>query len=110
MLPPSTASATRTSGSSASSTLPRVKPISGRSLSPTHCSEIARTCARTTNGSSARVVGRNVMASLFALFIAERTSCHFLPLNASPGRSMIVSSAICTVRQPACEPPRRRRR
>ena len=52
------------------------------------------------HGSSASVTILNVTPSLGALFSAVRMSCHFLPLNASSGRSIRLSSATCTLCQP----------
>ena len=101
----SSARPTRTCGSSASSTPPRVKPISGSALSPTHSSEMARTCATSDHRSSASVTMRNVMPCLPALLSADRTSCQDLPRNCRSGRSTRVSSATWT----RCQPSSRRR-
>jgi hypothetical protein len=44
---------------------------------------MARTCARTENGSSASVTNRNSMPSFFARLIAVRIDCQDLPLRVS---------------------------
>ncbi len=48
----STATSTRTAGSSSSSSPPRVKPISGRPLSDTHSSDIDRIWSLIAAGAS----------------------------------------------------------
>ena len=97
----STARPTRTRGSSASSTPPRVKPISGIPLSPTHSSEIARTCATSDHGSSASVTRRKVTPCLPRAVERRAHVLPRLPVNSRSSRSTRVSSATCTRAQPS---------
>jgi len=78
-----------------------VKPISGMPLSETHSSEMPRACCTIENDSSRSWTMRKETSDLAARLIAVRTSCQALPLNCSVGRSMTVSSATCTCRQPS---------
>ncbi len=94
------ARARRTSGSSASCSVPRVKRISGRPLSPTQDSEIAFSCWRVPQLTSASLVRRNVIPSRSARLNDWRTRAHALPWKVSPARSMMVSSATVS----ACHP------
>ena len=70
----------RTRGSCSSSTPPSVNFISGSALSCAHCSEISSICSRMSFGASLKVDITSLMPERFALLMAVRMSCHFLPV------------------------------
>ena len=64
-----------------SSTLPRVKPISGSALSDIHCSDRATTFSRVSTSSCAQLDHSALTPSLPARLRAVRMFWNFLPLS-----------------------------
>ena len=79
-----------------------MKPISGSDLSSTHPELMIRSWSANTGRVSAQYMDSRVMSCLPALFIAVRTSCHALPLNASPSSGTTLSSATWIDFHPTC--------
>ena len=88
----------RISGSRACSTVPSVKPISGKGFSSAQPRETSRICARSSSDTSSIATLRISIPSRAAWLRAVLTSCQVLPRNSKPANEITASSPICRVR------------